>query len=142
MLIGLSLPIWPAGIVRVVRVPLACPPSIFFVPRSSVTTCAGSFTTSSPIFPVITCGGSGGGGGPSIVAAAPSFIFQNITLPDCVVTFGPAAPGAPAITGPLSGAPADKATPPAVSAEKNCGPLPGGGNGGRCTAVLSDKFSV
>src|SRR6202790_3256019 len=140
MLMGLSLPIWPAGIVRVVRVPLACTPSIFFDPRSSVAICAGSFTTSSPIFPAITCGGTGGGTGPSVVAPGASFIFQNITLPDCVVTFGPATGGAPAITGPLSGAPADKATPPPISAEKNCGSLPGGGNGGGCAAVLSQQF--
>src|ERR1700730_7142534 len=71
MLMGFSLPIWPAGIVRVVRFPVTKTPSIVCEPRSSVVTwpLSAVWNTCRPAIM-----GSGGGKGPGAPASAPTCI--------------------------------------------------------------------
>src|SRR5207302_4211501 len=81
MVMGFSLPIWPAGIVEVVRTPVTKTPSIVYEPRSSVFT-----------WPLSAFGNAfrvtitGGGKGPGGVAASP------VCLKD---VFEPPIPGPP-----------------------------------------------
>src|SRR5580693_3717548 len=75
MLSGRSLPIWPAGMARVVRMPVTVTPSMVFDPRSSVFTSPGSSAIIALCCMPITCGCKcsvvAGSGAPLMKTAGP-----------------------------------------------------------------------
>src|SRR6516225_11045575 len=85
ILIGFSLPISPAVMVRVVRVPVTSKPSIVSVPKSSVVTSACS---SEPR--LLTIAMAGGGGGASGTWTAPDCVTNTWRAP-AVAAEGPGA---------------------------------------------------